>query len=97
MDAVSIKKNFGEHHPEVGITYNAIGAMQGAKGDTESALNYFTKALDIFRMHCSCMDDEDQDENIYCTKKNIEKVQNSVLGGMRKTGGGRGRSRGTMI
>lgn len=94
LNAVSIKKSFGEHHAQVGITYNAIGAMQGAKGDTESALNYFEKALEIFRMHTSAVGDEDQDENIYCTKKNIEKVQKSlsVIG---RSYDGTGRSRGS--
>mmetsp|Transcript_3797 Transcript_3797/g.7272 ORF Transcript_3797/g.7272 Transcript_3797/m.7272 type:complete len:518 (+) Transcript_3797:60-1613(+) len=93
LNALSVKKKFGEDHYQVGITYNAIGAMQGAKGDTDSAMNYFEKALDIFRMHTSVVDDEDQDENIYCTKKNIEKLQKTA-GGSGGRPDVRGRSRG---
>lgn len=94
LNALSIKKSFGEHHPQVGITFNAIGAMEGARGDTDSALNYFEKALEIFRMHTSAVDDEDQDENIYCTKQNVERVQRS-LGGIGRRYDSIGRSRGS--
>ena len=88
--AMDIKSSFGEHHPEVANTLNAIGAMQASKGEGDSALAHFKQALEIFRMNSSVIGDEDHDEDIHQTKHNIKIVQENLAGrGNSRPGGGR--------
>jgi len=88
--AMAIKQSFGEHHPEVANTLNAIGAMQASKGEGDSALAHFKQALEIFRMNSSVIGDEDHDEDIHQTKQNIKIVQENLAGrGNSRLGGGR--------
>lgn len=78
--ALDIKKSFGDTHPEVAVTMNAIGAMLATKGEGQSALAHFREALYIFRMHSSAVGDEDADEDVAQTKKNIELAEKTLMG-----------------
>lgn len=87
--ALDIKKSFGEHHPEVANTLNAIGAMKASQGQADSALAHFKEALEIFRMN-SNVTDENQDEDIHQTQMNIKLVEENLAGkGSARLGGGR--------
>ncbi len=82
QSALRIKKTFGETHPEVAVTLNGIGALLASKGDGQSALAYFREALFIFRENTMVVgDNEDADDDIAQTKKNIELVENHMATG----------------
>ena len=67
----------GDTHPEVASTLNAIGALYGAKGESERALAHFREALYIYRLHSAELGEDDPD--VVNTQRNIRLIEKSGL------------------
>mmetsp|Transcript_21895 Transcript_21895/g.25301 ORF Transcript_21895/g.25301 Transcript_21895/m.25301 type:complete len:557 (+) Transcript_21895:178-1848(+) len=79
--SLKIKKALDENHPEVAKTLNGLGALHAAMGNHDAALAHFREALYIFRMHSTAMsgEDDDTDEEVIQTKRNIELVEKQIM------------------
>jgi len=78
--ALSIKRAMGgDSHPEVAHTLNAMGAMYGSMGESQSSLAHFREALYVYRLAVRTGEDENDHPDVVDVKRNIKLVEGGLM------------------